>query len=197
MQRISLTTLFLSVVSVLPVHAAIPKPVTPAWTGVAPGVWKTTVGRADPLTLLGAAGGTPARLWLGRMPKAAFPIDPAEIEGRNFNARTAVRFPLGSNEDIYGLGVDFSSMRRNGGVFELQVDHWDSQRAITGRTHAPVPLYVSTKGFAVLFDTARYLKVTIGHGVRLAAKEKPPFIDRTTNQIMPTRPGEAPVKATW
>lgn len=178
-------------------HAAIPHPVTPVWTEVAPGVWKTTVGEADPLTLLGAAGGSPFREALSRMPKAAFPLDPDEIEGRTFNGKTAVRFPLGGNEDIYGLGVDFSSMRRNGGVFELHVDHWDSQRAITGRTHAPVPLYVSTNGFAVLFDTARYLKVTVGHGVRLAAEEKPPVIDRTTNKIMPGSPGEARANAQW
>jgi alpha-glucosidase (family GH31 glycosyl hydrolase) len=177
--------------------AAIPAPVTPAWTEVAPGVWKTTVGKADSLTLLGAAGGAPAREALARLPKAAFPLDRTEIEGRNFNAKTTVRFPLAGNEDIYGLGVDFSSMRRNGAVFELHVDHWDSKKAITGRTHAPVPLYISTKGFAVLFDTARYLKVTVGHGVRVAAKDKPPVIDRTTNKIMPTTPGGQPVDARW
>lgn len=177
--------------------AAIPAAVSPRWTEVAPGVWKTTVGKADSLTLLGAAGGTPARDALARLPKAAFPLDRGEIEGRTFNAKTTVRFPLAANEDIYGLGVDFASMRRNGGVFELHVDHWDSKRAITGRTHAPVPLYVSTKGFAVLFDTARYLKVTVGHGVRLAAKDKPPVIDRTTNRIMPTETGGQPVDARW
>jgi alpha-glucosidase (family GH31 glycosyl hydrolase) len=197
MKRTPLAAALLVLLFAVTVHATIPAPVTPAWTEVAPGVWKTTIGRADSLTLLSAAGGSPSRASLAKLPKAAFPLDPAEIEGRNFNAKTTVRFPLGASEDIYGLGVDFSSMRRNGGVFELHVDHWDSKKAITGRTHAPVPLYVSTKGFAVLFDTARYLKVTVGHGVRLAAKEKPPVIDRTTNKIMPTQPGGAPVDARW
>ncbi len=179
------------------VHAAIPAPITPAWTEVAPGVWKTTVGQSESLTLLGAAGGSPSLAALARLPAPPFPLNPTEIEGRTFNAKTTLRFPLGGDEDIYGLGVDFSSMRRNGAVFELHVDHWDSRRAITGRTHAPVPLYVSTKGFAVLFDTARYLKVTVGHGVRLAAKDKPPVIDRTTNTIIPAEPGAAPVNARW
>jgi alpha-D-xyloside xylohydrolase len=197
MKRTPLATALLALLFGVSVHAAIPAPITPVWTEVAPGVWKTTVGQADSLTLLSAAGGSPARAALAKMPKAVFPLDPTEIEGRTFNAKTTVRFPLAGHEDIYGLGVDFSSMRRNGGVFELHVDHWDSKRAITGRTHAPVPLYVSTKGFAVLFDTARYLKVTVGHGVRVAAKEKPPVIDRTTNKIMPTQPGGAPVDARW
>jgi alpha-D-xyloside xylohydrolase len=197
MKHPPLTAALLSILFVVTIHAALPQPVNPAWTEVAPGVWKATVGQADSLTLLSAAGGTPSREALGRMPKTVFPLDPAEIEGRNFNAKTTLRFPLAGNEDIYGLGVDFSSMRRNGGVFELHVDHWDSQRAITGRTHAPVPLYVSTKGFAVLFDTARYLNVTVGHGVRLAAKDKPPVIDRTTNKIMPSAAGGARSNAQW
>ena len=197
MKHPPLTAALLSILFVATIHSALPQPVNPAWTEVASGVWKATVGQADSLTLLSAAGGTPSREALGRMPKTVFPLDPAEIEGRNFNAKTTLRFPLAGDEDIYGLGVDFSSMRRNGGVFELHVDHWDSQRAITGRTHAPVPLYVSTKGFAVLFDTARYLNVTVGHGVRLAAKDKPPVIDRTTNKIMPSAAGGARSNAQW
>jgi alpha-glucosidase (family GH31 glycosyl hydrolase) len=179
------------------VTAAMPPPVAPVWTEVAAGVWKTTIGQAEDLTLLSAAGGKPATAALAEMPPAPFPLDPQEIEGRTLNAKTSVRFPLGATEDIYGLGVDFAAMRRNGATFELHVDHWDSKKAITGRTHAPVPLYVSTKGFAVLFDTARYLKVSVGHGVRLAAKERPPVIDRNTNTIWPSQPGEPPREARW
>lgn len=167
----------------LPVLAPAQMPPVAAlvWSEVAPGVWKATVGTPESLTLLSAAGATPpARAALAAMPKVGFPLDDKEIEGRRWAAKTTVRFPLDAKEDIYGLGVDFSSMRRNGAVFELHVDHWDSRRGITGRTHAPVPLYVSTKGFAVLFDSARYLRVTVGHGVRLAAKDKPPVVDRTT-----------------
>ncbi len=165
---------------VLTAQSSVPPPLTPAWTEVAPGIWKTTIGQAEDLTLLKAAGGKPATKSLAALLPVSFPLDQKEIEGRLLKAKTIVRFPLSANEDIYGLGVDFSSMRRNGGIFELHVDHWDSRRGITGRTHAPVPLYVSTHGFAVLFDTARYLKVTVGHGVRLAAKTRPPVIDRTT-----------------
>lgn len=163
--------------------AQIPAASALRWTEVAPGVWKATIGTPEAFTLLSAAGAAaPARAALAAMPKAAFPLDQSEIEGRQWAAKSTVRFPLGATEDIYGLGVDFTNMRRNGGVFELHVDHWDSKKAITGRTHAPVPLYVSTKGFAVLFDAARYLRVTVGHGVRLAAKEKPPVIDRTSGK---------------
>lgn len=178
--------------------AQLPPAVTPQWVEIAPGVWKATVGRAESLTLLRAAGGMPPmQAALAAMPRREFPLPKQEIEARGWAGKTTVRLPLAADEDIYGLGVDFSTMRRNGAVFELHVDHWDSRRAITGRTHAPVPLYVSSKGFAVLFDTARYLKVSVGHGVRLAAKEKPPVIDRTTNTIRPVRAGEEPRAARW
>jgi alpha-glucosidase (family GH31 glycosyl hydrolase) len=177
--------------------AQLPAVTTPAWSEVAPGVWKTTIGTPESLTLLSAAGATrPAREALAALPKAVFPLDPREIEGRQWAAKSTVRFPLAEREDIYGFGVDFAALRRNGSVFELHVDHWNQSAKITGRTHAPVPLYVSTKGFAVLFDSARYLRVTVGHGVRLAAKEKPPVIDRTTKTVWQPAAG-APTTANW
>jgi alpha-D-xyloside xylohydrolase len=170
---------------------------TPAWTEVAPGVWKATVGRAEELSLLSAAGTPPATERLGTLPRAPFPFDPAEIEARLIDWKATLRLPLGEQEDIYGLGVDFSTIRRNGQIFELHVDHWNRRAPTTGRTHAPVPLYISSRGFAVLFDSARYLKVSVGHGVRLAAKNPPPVVDRTTRTIRPTDPSQRPVPAPW
>jgi alpha-glucosidase (family GH31 glycosyl hydrolase) len=178
--------------------AQLPAPRSPQWTEVAPGVWKTTIGQPESLTLLKAAGGQPQKESLAAMPKVAFPLDQKEIEGRRNNAKTIVRFPLAPNEDIYGLGVDFARISRNGAIFELHVDHWSQSQKITGRTHAPVPLYVSTKGFAVLFDSARYLKVTVGHGVRVAAKTRPPIVDRTTKKLWDSKTGTSgPATANW
>ncbi|HEX6624515.1 MAG TPA: hypothetical protein VF064_12450, partial [Pyrinomonadaceae bacterium] len=153
-----------------PAALAAEKAVAPRWVRVAPGVWRAQVGRPESLTLLGAAGAKPALEALRRMSDAAFPLDRGKIEARQWDWKTALRFPLALDEEVYGLGVDFRTMRRTGSVFLLHVDHWGGQ---TGRTHAPVPLYVSTRGYAVLFNTARYLKVNVGHGVRLAAEDKP------------------------
>ena len=65
-------------------------------------------------------------------------------------------------------GVDFESLRRTGSIFRLHVDHWGGQ---TGRTHAPVPFYVSSDGYGVFVDSARYLDVSVGVGVRLDARQ--------------------------
>jgi alpha-glucosidase (family GH31 glycosyl hydrolase) len=159
---------------------------TPRWSEVAPGVWKTTVGQSESFTLLSAAGvPPPAQAALAAMPMTGFPLGERDIEARQWDWKTTLRFPLALDEDIYGFGVDFKTVRRTGTIFQLHVDHWSGT---TGRTHAPVPLYVSTKGFGVLFDSARYLNVTIGHGVRLTAPEKPPVIDRTTGRNWSSSP---------
>jgi alpha-glucosidase (family GH31 glycosyl hydrolase) len=146
---------------------------------VAPGVWKATAGTPERLTLLTAAGATPKQDALRSMPGSPFPVGHHEIQGRASNGKVALRFPLALDEEVYGLGVDFRTMRRTGSTFQLHVDHWGGR---TGRTHAPVPLYISTKGYGVFIDSARYVSLNVGTGVRVAAPTKPPVIDRTTGK---------------
>jgi hypothetical protein len=55
---------------------------TPKWEPVAPGVWKATIGLAEDLTLLGAAGQAPRLDALAAMPAAAFPLAEWDIEAR-------------------------------------------------------------------------------------------------------------------
>jgi alpha-glucosidase (family GH31 glycosyl hydrolase) len=146
---------------------------------VAPGVWKATIGTPEQLTLLTAAGASPKIDALRSMPAGSFPAASGEIQGRAANGKVALRFPLALDEEVYGLGVDFRTMRRSGATFQLHVDHWGGR---PGRTHAPVPLYISTKGYGVFVDSARYIGLNVGTGVRLAAATKPPVIDRTTGK---------------
>ena len=157
--------------------AASPAPVSPSWETVAPGVWKAAVGAPEPFSLRSVASGRPKAEALAALGAVEFPLAAAEVEGRVAGGRTALRFPLGLDEEVYGLGVDFKAMRRTGSALRLHVDHWGGR---PGRTHAPVPLYVSTKGYAVFIDTARYVTLNVGVGVRLAARDKPPVVDRTT-----------------
>jgi alpha-D-xyloside xylohydrolase len=157
--------------------AAQPGATTPKWEPVAPGVWRATLGAPESFTLLSAAGVPPRLERLRAMPEASFPLDAREIEARLTRGKVALRFPLALDEEVYGLGVDFKSMRRTGSVFQLHVDHWGGR---TGRTHAPVPFYVSSKGYGVFLDSARYVNWNVGVGVRLAARHKPPVIDRTS-----------------
>jgi alpha-D-xyloside xylohydrolase len=147
------------------------------WIERAPGVWEATAGTPERLTLLGAAGASPRIEALRSMVEARFPFGSGESVARLAGGKVALRFPLGPDEEVFGLGVDFKSLRRTGSALRLHVDHWGG---VPGRTHAPVPLYVSSRGYGVLVDSARYVDFYVGVGVRLDARQKPPVVDRTT-----------------
>jgi alpha-D-xyloside xylohydrolase len=82
---------------------------------------------------------------LKSLPGLTFPLPGDEIEASLMKGKVALRFPLDPDEEIYGLGVDFKTMSRTGSTFQLHVDHWSGR---SGRTHAPVPLYISSQGLA-------------------------------------------------
>ena len=185
-----------ALVAVSAVHALQRAPATSAlplrFVEVAPGIWKATVGTPERLTLLNAAGVSPKTEALRAMAPQAFPLPQHAIEGRLSNGKVALRMPLALDEDVYGLGVDFRAMRRNGSAFQLHVDHWNGR---TGRTHAPVPFYVSSKGYGVFIDAARYVSLNVGVSVRLAAPTKPPVIDRTTGKSWSSSPRSDSIEA--
>ena len=166
----------------------------PVWKEIAPGVWKATAGTPEDYDLLKAAGAAPFTEALNNLPTLPFPIDPSAIDVHNAGNRTVLSFPLAVGEDIYGLGVDFTSMRRTGMTFQLHEDHW---KGIPGRTHAPDPFYVSTKGYGVFINTARYLNVNVGLGVRIDDKTKPPAIDRNTSKAWAANPRAESIQAAF
>ena len=166
----------------------------PAWKEIAPGVWKATVGTPEDYDLLKAAGATPFTEALNNLPTLPFPIDQSAIDAHKAGNRTVLSFPLALGEDIYGLGVDFTSMRRTGMTFQLHEDHWKST---PGRTHAPDPFYVSTKGYGVFKNTARYVNVNVGLGVRIDDKTKPPAIDRNAGKGWAANPRAESIQAAF
>lgn len=152
---------------------------TMQWTQVAPGVWRGIAGEREPYTLLDAAASTPNREALAALPAARFPFEQGEVRWERHGAKTALRLPLATPEDIYGLGLDFNRLRRNKTVLTLHMDAWGGQ---TGRTHAPVPFYVSSRGYGVLVNSARYLTFYVGTAVRVDTERKPPLYDRNTDR---------------
>lgn len=153
--------------------------VEPAWNEVAPGVWSCQMGTRETHTLLGAAGGQPKTEALGELPPAGFPLDADEIRAEARAGKVFLRFPLGDDEQIYGLGLDFNGVRRNRSVQTLHLDAWGGR---TGRTHAPVPFYVSSRGYGVLINSARYLTFYIGTGVRADSRNPPTVYDRNNDR---------------
>ncbi len=56
-------------------------------------------------------------------------------------------------------------------------------------------LYVSSHGYAVLFDCARYLQISVGLGVRRDAADKPPVFDRNTDKAWAALPRSDAIEA--
>ena len=57
-----------------------------------------------------------------------------------------------------------------------------------GRTHAPVPFYVSSAGYGVLIDAARYITVYAGTAVRRDSPHPPQVRDRNTDRQWSSQP---------
>ncbi len=65
-----------------------------------------------------------------------------------------LRIPLHPNELVYGLGLMLQSFMQRGLKKQLRVNA--DPVLDSGDSHAPVPFYVTTRGYGVFVDTARY-----------------------------------------
>jgi alpha-D-xyloside xylohydrolase len=156
------------------------------WTEVAPGVWRAAVGTPERVSLLGVAGGEPRVDALRAMPAADFPLPRAEIVAASTDGKVAIRVPLRADEQLYGLGLNFKTVQQRGSVKQLHVDHYGGTD--NGRTHAPVPFYVSSAGYGVLVDAPRYLTVYAGTAVRRDSRHPPAVKDRNTDRSWSSQP---------
>ncbi|HVG13733.1 MAG TPA: TIM-barrel domain-containing protein, partial [Chitinophagaceae bacterium] len=68
------------------------------------------------------------------------------------------------------------TVHQRGKILQLHVDHYGGRD--NGRTHAPTPFYVSSNGYGVFINTARYLDVYAGTAVRKESKDPPAEQDR-------------------
>ncbi len=156
------------------------------WTQVANGIWKYTDLNKEETNLLDAANGIPLWPKLDAYAEIPFPLDQNLIKITRQNGKIYLRFPLEKDEQIYGLGLQFKQVNRRGHIFNLHVDHYGG--ADNGRTHAPVPFYVSSKGYGVLINSARYITVYVGTAVRLDSPDKPMVYNRNTDKDWQAQP---------
>jgi alpha-glucosidase (family GH31 glycosyl hydrolase) len=163
------------------------------WKQIAPGVWRARVGRREGMTLLTAAEAVPQRAALARLPHVdLLPLDIARTVGERVGNHAVARLPLLPEEKIFGLGLQMHGANRRGGVFHLRMDHYSHGQ---DRLHAPTPLYISSRGYAVLFNTARPCSIYVGVGNRLGDPDNPPPRDRNTDPHWEAQPSSAAVEA--
>lgn len=78
---------------------------------------------------------------------------------------TMLYIPLDDKEQIYGFGLQMKSLNQVGKKKTVRVN--SDPVADSGDSHAPVPYYVSTNGYAVLIDTARYAAFYVSSCIKL------------------------------
>src|SRR5690606_2683920 len=116
----------------------------PEWSEIAPGIWKAVLGSPEDFDLLKAAGTIPNTEGLEKMGNADFPFDARDIHWQVTDGKTFLRFPLEREEQLYGFGLNFKTVHQRGRILRLHVDHYGGSD--DGRTHAPAPFYISSKG---------------------------------------------------
>lgn len=158
----------------------------PGWQKVAPGVWKAVVGTPDLFDLLKATDAKPNTEALIKMGELSFPLLPEEIVYQLKDGKTFLRFPLVHEEQLYGFGLNFKTVQQRGRILQLHVDHYGGTD--NGRTHAPVPFYLSDKGYGVFVNSARYITVYAGTGVRGDSPNAPEPKDRNTDKSWTSKP---------
>lgn len=72
----------------------------------------------------------------------------------------SVEFPLKYGEQVFGFGLQLNGFNHKGRKLSLRVN--SDPIAYTGDSHAPVPFFVTNKGYGMYFDTARYIDVYCG-----------------------------------
>ncbi|MHA4843960.1 glycoside hydrolase family 31 protein [Flavitalea antarctica] len=156
------------------------------WKLVAPGVWKADVGKPEAYNLLTASGAKPYIDGLNKLGAGTFPLDSSEIWTMVTDGKTQLRFPLVKEEEIYGFGLNFQTIHQRGKILQLHVDHYGKED--NGRTHAPTPFYVSSMGYGVFINAARYITVYAGSGSRKDSKNPPVEKDRNSEKDWSARP---------
>jgi len=139
-----------------------------------PGVWRFTFGTPEKITPVStrhyppAAEDGPAAHGLRTHPAlATLPAvtdHPVDVTATISERGVLVRVPLAPDEMIYGLGLQFQSFQQRGTKKRLRVNADPAMD--TGDSHAPVPFYVTTRGYGVLIDTARYATFYLGNQKR-------------------------------
>ncbi|MFZ9963615.1 MAG: TIM-barrel domain-containing protein [Terrimicrobiaceae bacterium] len=158
------------------------------WEKVAPGVWRTSIGDAgNELSYTSLAARPPLLEALNALPDSPFPFQGEPVSSLCNESLVLARIPCDADESIYGFGLQLDGINKSRRVLDLNVDHWARGG---GRTHAPVPFYISSKGYGVFFNTARFIKVHAQVGNRKGSPNNPPPVDRNP-------PPQEPAPGPW
>lgn len=140
------------------------------WTAVAPGVWKATIGTAERHTPVSSRRIPPAMEAMRRLTNvetAPLPEPLGEVSARGVE----LELELAPVEMMYGFGLQLLSFQQRGKKRTIRVNA--DPKVDSGDSHAPVPFYVTTRGYGVLVDTFRQAVFYCGEAHRRPEEAAP------------------------
>lgn len=158
----------------------------PVWKENATGIWNVSVGEPEKVNLLSELHLSPKLDAIQKMGEASLPISEEDIQFELIDGKTYIRFPLEKGEKIFGLGLNFKTVEQRGRIMRLHVDHYGG--VDDGRNHAPIPFFVSSRGYGALINSARYIDVWAGTSIRKDSKNPPAIKDRNTDKDWEAQP---------
>ncbi len=156
------------------------------WEQQAKGIWHVRAGYPEKMNLTSQLSLTPKITAINAMPAADLPLKKEDLKFEFRDGKTFIRFPLERDEKIYGLGLNFKTVEQRGRILRLHMDHYGGQD--NGRTHAPVPFFVSSRGYGAFINSARYLDIYVGTSVRKDSKNPPKVYNRSRDKEWTAEP---------
>lgn len=142
---------------------------TPRATLVAPGIWRIRFGSPEPFTPTYFRSSAMDKSGIERLPPGqSMPLNMVSVSFRTSDRGCSVLLPMERGESIYGLGLgtklfDLTQSKNGQTGRRVFLKPTDSPENDLGESHAPAPFYVSSKGYGVFADTARFASFYTGN----------------------------------
>jgi alpha-D-xyloside xylohydrolase len=122
------------------------------WQLVLPGIWKTRLGAPEAYTPTRIRAVEPAKEALDNLPAVSAP-PVVDVRGALTARGCTLKLPLREDELMYGFGLQLLSFQQRGKKRIIRVNA--DPKGDSGDSHAPVPFYVTNRGYGILVDTLR------------------------------------------
>jgi alpha-D-xyloside xylohydrolase len=135
---------------------------------IAPGIWRLHFGNTERFTPTRFRSADVDKVNLKRMPSTrTMPLDAAKISFQVSERGCSLQLPMTSGENIYGFGLhtelfDLTQSKQGQTGRRVSLKPTDTPENELGESHAPAPFYVSSKGYGVFVDTARFASFYTG-----------------------------------
>ncbi len=105
---------------------------------------------------------------------------PEEAKSISFKASkrgTELYIPMSGDAGVYGFGLQLKALQQRGRKKTIRPNA--DPLSNSGDSHAPVPFFVTTEGFGIYVDTARYASFYMGRELRPETSDKVDLEDDT------------------